>query len=213
MMSNMKARHHLILASQSPRRSELLKKAGFEFAILPSQISEIPDENLNLPERIRKLAWEKAEAVAKSGNISKNQGNLILSADTVVVLEDQILGKPLDRTENRQFLTRLSGGEHSVITAICLLDVDRGVSVTDHEVSKIWFRSLSEAEIEAYISNGDGLDKAGGYGIQNPMIAAFVERVEGPFDNIVGLPVELVKKVLRENGWSPKLIGSGDDLT
>lgn len=200
-MRVMNVRHRLVLASQSPRRSELLKDAGFEFAIMPTQISEIPDENLNLPEQIRDLARQKADACAGSGKILKEQGNLILAADTVVILDGQILGKPRDRSENSQYLRRLSGRTHSVISALCLLDFDRGVRAVDHETSQITFKNLDEAEIEAYVASDDGLDKAGGYGIQN-VRERFVSRVEGSYDNIVGLPVALLRRMLKENGWN-----------
>lgn len=189
----------LILASQSPRRSELLRQAGFEFTVSSVQISEIPDENLNLPDQIRGLARQKAHACLNSGKILKGQGNLLLSADTVVCLDDQILGKPADRRENEQYLRRLSGRTHRVITAVCLLDVDSSQEAIGHDISEIVFRSLSEFEISEYVATGDGLDKAGGYGIQT--VERFVASTVGARDNIVGLPVALVETLLMENGW------------
>lgn len=190
----------LILASQSPRRRELLSASGFEFDLSPTQISEIPDENLNLEGQIRALARQKAEACLKTGKIARGLGNLILSADTVVVLDGQILGKPADRRENEQYLRRLSGRTHSVITAVALLDVDTGRMAVDHETSWITFRPLSDEEILRYVDSGDGLDKAGGYGIQG-MAGEFVSEVRGSYDNIVGLPVALVEELLKENNW------------
>ena len=190
----------LILASQSPRRSDLLRRAGFEFITVSFQISEIPNESLNLPSQIQDLAWRKAQECLKLGKAPKGQGNLVLSADTVVVLDGQILGKPSDMSENQSFLQRLSGQTHSVITAICLVEVDSGRSALAHEISEITFRKLSTQEIYEYAVSGEGLDKAGGYGIQGGA-AKFVERVEGSHDNIVGLPIALVEKLLRENGW------------
>lgn len=199
-MASQTRKLRLVLASQSPRRKELLSAAGFEFDLSPSQISEIPDENLNLEEQIRTLAREKAEACLKTGNLAIGQGNLILSADTVVCLDGQILGKPDDRRENEQYLRRLSGRTHTVITAICLLDVDSGRTACDHATSWITFRTLSDEEIAKYVASDDGLDKAGGYGIQGEA-GAFVSEVEGPHDNIVGLPIALVERLLKENGW------------
>lgn len=96
---------------------------------------------------------------------------------------------------------------HSVITAVCLYDFDSGRVAVDHEISTITFKSLSEEEIAAYIASDDGLDKAGGYGIQNALAGRFVAQVEGSYDNIVGLPVALVKRMLSENGWCPQLRG------
>lgn len=197
----MSVKRRLVLASQSPRRSELLARAGFEFALSPSQISEIPDENLNLTDQIQDLARRKAEACLNSGKLVKGQGNLILSADTVVVLDGQILGKPQDRLENEQYLRRLSGQTHGVITAICLLDVDTGHRALGHEISQITFKDLNDCQIMEYADTEEGLDKAGGYGIQGAA-GAFVRTVDGPYDNVVGLPVELLKKLLRENGWN-----------
>ncbi len=190
----------LVLASQSPRRRELLSAAGFEFDLSPTQISEIPDENLNLEGQIRALACQKAEACLKSGKVAKGQGNLILSADTVVVLDGQILGKPDDRRENEHYLRLLSGRTHCVITSVALLDVDTGRMAVGHETSWITFRTLTDDEIAAYVASGEGLDKAGGYGIQGSA-GAFVSEVKGPYDNIVGLPVALVEKLLKENNW------------
>ncbi len=191
----------LVLASQSPRRKELLERAGFQFTVLSIQISEIPDENLNLQDQIEDLALKKALACLNSGKLAKGQNNLILSSDTVVVLDGQILGKPLDRSENRQMLERLSGQKHSVITGVCLLDMDTGKTVLDHSISEIFFRPLSEGEVSEYVSSGDGLDKAGGYGIQGAA-GRFVEKLEGPMDTVIGLPVALVEKLLMENGWN-----------
>jgi septum formation protein len=196
-----RAMNRLVLASQSPRRSELLSRAGFQFTVSSIQISEIPDENLNLDAQIQDLARQKAEACLNSGKVLKGQGNLVLSADTVVILDDQILGKPLDRRENRQLLERLSGRRHRVITAVCLVEVDTGKRAVSHETSWITFRVLSEAEIDEYVSIGDGLDKAGGYGIQGEA-GRFVENLEGPMDNVIGLPVALVEKLIKENGWN-----------
>lgn len=199
-MLDMSVVHRLVLASQSPRRSELLQRAGFEFSIHPTQISEIPDENLNLTEQIRDLAVQKSRACAVSGKLLKGQGFLILGADTVVVVDGQILGKPADRRENEQHLRRLSGRKHGVITGVCLLDLDRDVEVSGFETTDIRFRDLSDREIERYVASGEGLDKAGGYGIQGAA-RDFVAEVNGAFDNVVGLPVALVEKLLKENGW------------
>lgn len=190
----------LILASQSLRRSELLHRAGFTFTILSVQISEIPDENLNLTDQIRHLARDKAIACLNSGKIPKGQGNLLLSADTVVVLGDQILGKPKDRNENRDFLRQLSGQTHRVITGVCLLDVDSGEVALDHDLALIEFKQLSAEEIEIYVNSSDGLDKAGGYGIQGEA-AAFVAELNGSFDTVMGLPIQLVEHLLTENSW------------
>ncbi len=190
----------LILSSQSPRRSELLNRAGFTFTTLSVQISEIPDENLNLTDQIRHLARDKALACLNSGKIAKGHGNLLLSADTVVVLHDQIIGKPKDRNENAEFLRQLSGQTQRVITGVCLLDVDSGRLALGHDMAFIRFKKLSEKEIENYVATGDGLDKAGGYGIQGEA-SVFIADLDGSFDTVMGLPIAVVECLLRENSW------------
>jgi septum formation protein len=203
--------HRLVLASQSPRRSELLTRAGYRFTVTSPQISEIPDENLNLSEQIRQLAVDKAMACLNSGKVAKEEGILVLSADTVVVLDEQILGKPRDFAECDVYLRRLSGQTHRVITGVCLVEAATGRRAVGHETSWVTFRRLNDAEIAAYVQSGEGLDKAGGYGIQGAA-GKFVEKLEGPFDNVVGLPVELVTKLIEDNGWQVERVaasGSG----
>ena len=191
----------LVLASQSPRRKELLEQAGFQFTVLSIQISEIPNENLNLQDQIEDLALRKAEACLNSGKLLKGQGNLILASDTVVVLADQILGKPIDRPDNEQTLHKLSGQKHRVITGVCLLDQETGRRTLGHSETEVEFRKLDSVEISAYVATGEGLDKAGGYGIQGAA-GKFVSQISGPMDGVIGLPVALVEKLLKENGWN-----------
>ncbi len=190
----------LILASQSPRRRELLETAGFKFTVSAIQVSEIPDENLSLEAQIQQLALEKAKALVDSGNILKEQGFLLLSADTVVVLGDKVLGKPANKVESAQFLRQLSGQKHRVITAVCLWDLDSGRVAKDFDQTWVTFRKLSEAEIQEYADSGDGRDKAGGYGIQGTA-SKFVAKIEGAMDTVVGLPVRLVERMIEDNGW------------
>ncbi len=192
--------HQLVLASQSPRRRELLENAGFEFTVASVQISEIPDENLNLAQKIMQLARDKAAALVASDKLAKGQQFLLLSSDTVVVLGEKILGKPAGRTECEVYMRQLSGQRHAVITAVCLWDLDSGRVVCDHARSFVTFRQLKDHEISDYAWSGEGLDKAGGYGIQGKA-AKFVSAVEGELDTIVGLPVALVERMLKENGW------------
>ncbi|MBN8538769.1 MAG: YggS family pyridoxal phosphate-dependent enzyme [Deltaproteobacteria bacterium] len=189
----------LVLASQSPRRRQILTISGYEFDILPSQISEIPDENLNLTSRIRQLASEKAHACLKLRKSTEEQGFLFLAADTVVVLGDQILGKPKDEIEARSFLRRLSGRSHSVITAISLVDGVSGKETQGHAITEVKFKELTDEQITDYIKSGEPFDKAGGYGIQGEA-AKFIDHLEGPYDNVVGLPMEQVQNALLEMG-------------
>lgn len=192
----------LVLASQSPRRRQILRIAGFEFDILPSQISEIPDENLNLDQRIRQLAIDKAEACLKMGKTPKGQGFLILAADTVVALGDQVLGKPKDENEARQILRRLSGQTHVVITGLAMIDVDTDRRLEAHERTTVEFRELSDQEIDHYVQTGDPMDKAGAYGIQSEA-RSFVKKLEGHYDNVVGLPMKAVESMFEKLAVAP----------
>jgi septum formation protein len=191
----------LILASQSPRRRELLQQAGFKFTVSAIQISEIPDENLSLEAQIQQLSLEKAQALVDSGKLSKGHGFLLLSADTVVVLGDRILGKPANKVESAEYLRQLSGRKHRVITAVCLWDLDSGLVKKSYDQTWVTFRKLNDQEIESYAASGEGLDKAGGYGIQGAA-SSFVANVEGAMDTVVGLPVSLVERLMKENGWT-----------
>jgi septum formation protein len=190
----------LVLASQSPRRRELLERAGFSFTVSPSQISEILDENLNLTARIEDLAVRKAEAWVASRKPSELKDILVLSADTVVALGDTILGKPVDEAENLSFLRQMSGREHVVITAVCLVKAESGELAVGHGLSRIHFRQLTDEEMRAYVESHDGLDKAGGYGIQGEA-GKFIERLDGDFDNVMGLPIAVVNRMLAAKGW------------
>lgn len=190
----------LVLASQSPRRKELLEKAGFRFEVLSIEISEIPNENMSLEDQIKDLAWQKAKALVDSGKLMKSQEKLVLAADTVVVLDQKIMGKPRDLDESRSHICRLSGRTHRVVTAICLWDLGSQKFETAAEWSDVTFRKLTESEIEEYVGSRDGMDKAGAYGIQGPG-RALVERLDGNFDNVMGLPVSLVERLLNKNGW------------
>ena len=192
--------HRLVLASASPRRRELLERAGFSFTVSPLEISEFLNENLSLSERIQDLAERKAQAWLDFAKPPEKQGILVLAADTVVALGDQILGKPKDQNENLSYLRRLSGREHVVITAVCLVEAETGDRAVGHGLSRIQFRTLREDEMIDYIATGNGLDKAGGYGIQSSA-GKFVERLEGEFDNVMGLPVSLVERLLKEKNW------------
>jgi septum formation protein len=190
----------LVLASQSPRRRELLERAGFAFTVSPLQISEIPDENLNLTDQVRDIAKRKATEWLSAAKPTEKQGILLLTSDTVVVLNDTLLGKPKDQFENLSFLRQLSGQVHEVITAVCLVEGETGRLVVGHDVARIRFRDLTDEEMQAYVSSGNGLDKAGGYGIQSEA-GKFVAKLEGSFDTVMGLPVHLVERLIQEEGW------------
>jgi nucleoside triphosphate pyrophosphatase len=173
----------LVLASESPRRRELLTIAGFQFSVRSKPIEEVRIPGETPLQYARRLALEKAVAA------SPQPGEIVLGADTVVVVDDQILEKPADAAEARAMLRLLSGREHAVITGICL--VHDGGAVSDHASTQVRFAPLSEAEIEEYADSGEPMGKAGAYAIQG-LASKFVERIDGCYFNVMGLPLSLV---------------------
>ncbi len=190
----------LLLVSQSPRRSEILKEAGISFRVDTVKVSELIKENVNVRASIEALARLKAEAYLQQCKQLKSQDILLLTADTVVVFGEKIMGKPKDRAQAVEFLDMLSGKTHSVITALCLVDLAANRWVVASDQTFVHFRPLVAAEISAYVASGEPFDKAGGYGIQGAA-REFVEKIEGSFLNVVGLPLELLEKLLIENHW------------
>ena len=178
----------LVLASKSPRRKQLLESLGYKFKIVPSTKDEVVDKTLPPYEVVMELAKQKALDVFEQENCP------CLGADTIVVLDGVILGKPANKPVNAQFLRNLSGRYHEVYTGYCFYDGKK--IVVDYDVARVKFNNLSEAEIEAYVESGNGLDKAGGYGIQDKF--NLVEKIEGSYSCVVGLPVEKVSKLLKE---------------
>lgn len=185
----------LVLASASPRRHEILACAGIPFVVRTAVVSEDHDGSEAPADLARRLACEKAGAVPCADD------EIVLGADTVVVLEGQILGKPKDEADAARMLELLSGREHEVITGICLRHA--GGIIVDHESTRVRFAPLSAAEIAAYVASGEPADKAGAYGIQG-RACRFIERIEGCYFNVVGLPIARVYrhlKTLVPAGW------------
>jgi septum formation protein len=176
----------LVLASSSPRRAEILRAVGWTFETSPADV----DESLRAGERaddyVRRLAREKAEAVAASRLFG-----LVLGADTTVVVEGDILGKPRDEEDARRMLRRLSGRWHEVLTGVALVRAETGRAVVGLERTRVRFAETTEEEIEWHVRTGELLDKAGAYAIQG-RAALFIEAIEGDYWNVVGLPVRLV---------------------
>ena len=186
----------LILASGSPRRRELLDKFGINYEILPAQGEESAPPELTPGERVKALAAQKAEETAHRVN---DPTAVILAADTLVELDGEVLGKPGASERARAMLRALSGREHRVWSGVCIREGER--ILAESECTAVRFRALSDAEIEAYIATGEPLDKAGAYGYQG-LASLFVERIEGDFFNVMGLPVCRVGQMLREFGIS-----------
>ena len=194
----------LILASASPRRSELLTSAGFEFEVMAANVAEDRDGADSPAGLVERLALAKATEVA--GRLEAKDEAVVLGADTIVVLggmlDGNILGKPVSEDDARQMLTALSGREHDVVTGVALVAAGgaRTVTahtVTAHDVTRVVFRALTEPEIENYVRGGEPMDKAGAYAIQGTA-SRFVTRIEGSYSNVMGLPVALVDRLLRE---------------
>lgn len=193
----------LILASKSPRRNDLLKKMGWEFEVRVVDTDETLDEQLPVEEQIKQIAFHKAEAVAQIllEELEDKNNCLILAADTAVVIGTRILGKPRDIQEARLFLTLLSGITHKVITAVSFYDLAAGNHVERVETSLVTFRTLSQLDIESYLQTGECYDKAGAYGIQGAA-SKFIVSLNGSIENVIGLPIELVEKMVNEFGWN-----------
>lgn len=185
----------LILASESPRRRELLTKAGYNFDVFSVKVSECPNKNLNAHEQILDIARRKSRAALKELHSQGKQNFLLITADTEVIFKNQPLGKPQDEQDAYRILKLLSGTDHQVITAICVADGDSPKEMSQYKTTSIHFRPLSEEEIWDYVRTGEPMDKAGAYGIQG-LGGKLIERYDGDFDNVVGLPISLLQEML-----------------
>ena len=184
-----------ILASASPRRKELFAELVEEFEILPSTAEEVVEGTPTPMELVQKLACLKAREVSLR---EERVGKAVLGADTVVALDGKVLGKPKDEEDAFRMLSALSGRTHEVCTGVCmrfLKESGEWVELVDSASTKVHFASLTKEEILAYIATGSPMDKAGAYGIQD---GGLVEKIEGSFSNVVGLPVELCKEMLTQ---------------
>ena len=191
----------LILASKSPRRVELLGNLGLTFAVMPSLVDEIVEDKEEPKELVVRLALAKARAVAEQlGGLDKDFC-LVLGADTIVVLDGLVIGKPDSKDNAKAMLQRLSGRCHEVYTAIALIGLPENWEKTAFEVSRVYMRHLEPAEIATYVETEEPADKAGAYALQG-IASAFVEKIDGCFTNIIGLPIPLVVSLLRESGVS-----------
>ena len=190
----------LILASSSPRRFELLTQAGYIFRVI--EPDEVESEGLKIKIRpgesaisqARRLALAKAESVAQRETFTSS--TLVLGADTVVALDDKVIGKARDRDHAREILSTLSGTTHQVVTGLAVLEQPSGRRSMEHEVTRVSMIKLEPGQIEEYLENGPWQGKAGAYAIQED--DEFIERIEGSFSNVVGLPLELLERMLQD---------------
>lgn len=179
----------IILASSSPRRRELLQTAGLEFEIHVKDVDESVPEGTPPAEAAKMTAAKKAAVIAE-----KYKNDIVIGADTIVVADGRILGKPKDKADAAAMLRMLSGIEHEVITGVCI--ICDGVSHNFAQISKVKFYNLTDDEIQNYVASGEPMDKAGSYGIQG-LGCTLVERIEGDYFNIVGLPVAAVCRKIK----------------
>ena len=180
-----------VLASQSPRRRQLLGQVGFTFRVEPSPFEETTPDEGNPADIVQTLAFQKAEPVSL-----RYPDALTLGADTIVVHEGVVLGKPKDEGEARAMLRRLSGQSHTVFTGLALLHPASERRVVACEATRVTFDALSDEEIRAYVASGAPMDKAGAYGIQGDLGALFVARIEGDFYTVMGLPLHRLYRLL-----------------
>lgn len=184
----------IILASQSPRRRQLLGQIGLDhFIVRPARGEEIMDPALSPAQLVEELSRQKAREVAGASD----PGDLVIAADTVVAIDGRVLGKPHDREEACAMLSALSGREHTVYTGVTVCRDDR--MLTQHEATQVRFRPLSPREIRAYVDSGEPMDKAGGYGVQE-LGALLVEGIRGDYFNVVGLPLCRLGQMLSQFG-------------
>jgi len=178
----------LILASASPRRSELLKKMGIEFAAIPSVFGE--ENRDNLPP----IEYALFCAEGKAAEVYGRAGGTVLGADTIVVIDDRILGKPKNAKDAKEMLRQVCGREHTVISAICL--IKNGERLTAYDKTELFINNLTDDEIDEYVAGGSPLDKAGAYGLQDDVIKGKVRYIKGSRDNVVGLPTEMLERMI-----------------
>ena len=187
-------KHSLILASSSPRRRALLETLGVAFDIIVDAVDETVEGGKSPAETVRSLASRKAEPVS-----ARNVDRLVLAADTIVVIDGRILGKPSSESEAVQMLSDLSGRTHEVLTGVALFHSKGGRKIVDHEVTEVTFDSLNDDEIADYVAGGSPMDKAGGYGIQDDRGSLFIRRISGDYYNVVGLPLSLVYRLTKRH--------------
>jgi septum formation protein len=184
----------LILASRSPRRSELLQSLGLKFEVSPSKVEEITDPEQTPEQNATNIARDKARWVAR-----QNPDSYVLGADTMVVLDQEIIGQPTDEEDARRILTKLKGKQHRVITGVVLI-TPKAREYETAVISTVSIKSVSENEIQSYIETGEPLDKAGAYAIQGTG-SFLVESWEGSYSNIVGLPLEALTGLFQQAGF------------
>ena len=186
----------VILASQSPRRRELMDLANIDYEVIVSEFDEVVDKKFNLEEQSKEIAFGKANDV-----FNNTQGNrIVIGADSLVILDGEQLGKPKDRDQAIEMLKKIQGRCHTVYTSIAVLIENEGEYKEYKELhqAKVFIKEMTDEEIEQYVESGEPYDKAGGYGVQTSF-AVFVEKIEGEYSVVVGLPLCRIYEILKEN--------------
>ena len=189
----------LVLASQSPRRAEILTNAGFRYQVRAANTDETPRPSETAAAYVERLAQQKARIAAAA--LETGEPHLVIGADTTVLVDKQILGKPADEADARRMLQLLSGRTHEVLTGVALLRVPEAQEAVSVEKTRVFFFRLSDREIEDYIATGEPFGKAGAYGIQG-IGGRFIHRIEGDYFNVMGLPLSKLWQMLRSLGWT-----------
>ena len=184
------SRRTIVLASRSPRRSELLAAAGISFEVLAADIDETPHTNEAPEAYVEHLAIEKASAV-----LALRPGTTVIGADTTVVIDGQMLGKPADAQDATDMLRLLQGRPHDVFTGVAVASASGVLAAVAH--TRVWFRVMTDEDISWYVASGQPMDKAGAYGIQG-LASRFIDRIDGSYTNVVGLPVAVVFSILNQ---------------
>ena len=184
----------IILASASPRRKELLEKIDLKFKVEPSDYDEHINADLEPHEMAQSLSLGKARAVARN-----HDNALVIAADTFIVFEGKLFGKPHTEAEAKGMLEIINGGAHSVITGFTIIDSGNNKTLTRSVETKVYLKKLTADEIEAYVKTGEPLDKAGAYAIQG-LGSVIIEKIEGDYSNVVGLPLNVLAEILKEFG-------------
>jgi septum formation protein len=189
----------LILASSSPRRAEVLRNAGFVFQVRPADVDETRLAHEAAEDYVRRVAQAKARAVADPARVA-GERLVVIAADTIVLAEGQILGKPKDADDARRMLRLFSGKTHEVLSALCVINIPAAKQALHVEKTRVEFLNMSEEEIENYIQTGEPFGKAGAYGIQG-IAGRFATRIAGCYFNVLGLPLSRLWTTLRALGW------------
>lgn len=190
----------ILLISKSPRRRQILEEAGLKFAVDTVKVSESFEKNVNVLDAVKGVAESKARAYLDHHKPLKLNNKLIVSADTIVVHAEHILGKPKNPDQAVEYLRAMSGDQHDVITAVFALNSNTGEFFSFAEITKVEFLDLSDQQILEYVASGEPMDKAGAYGIQGAA-KDFVKNYEGSFLNVVGFPIERFLEELKNRGW------------